>query len=204
MVAEIPLVLVANSGVPARNVPELIALAKAKPGSFHFASSGTGGVPHLSGELFKSMAGVDMRHVPYKGGAPAMQDLLGGHVQLMFDAVFTSLPNIRAGKLNALAWTGARRSPIFPNLPTIAESGVQGYATVAWLAMFVPAGTPKEIVHKVSAQVKTIVANAAMREKQLGLGVELIGSTPEEFDAQLSEEIVKWAKVIKDSGTQPE
>jgi tripartite-type tricarboxylate transporter receptor subunit TctC len=204
MVADIPVVLVANAAVPAKNVQELIALAKAKPGTLNFASSGAGGVAHLSGELFKALAGVDLRHVPYKGGAPAMQDLLGGHVQLMFDAISTSLPNIRAGKLHALAWTGKTRSPILPDLPTIAESGVPGYASAAWFAMFAPAGTPKDIVQKLSAQVKTIVSNAALRERQLGLGVDLVGSTPEALEAQLSEEIVKWAKVIKDSGAQAE
>ena len=204
MVADIPVVLVANAAVPAKNVQELIALAKAKPGTLNFASSGAGGVAHLSGELFKAMAGVDMRHVPYKGGAPAMQDLLGGHVQLMFDAISTSLPNIRAGKLHALAWTGKTRSPILPDLPTIAESGVPGYASAAWFAMFAPAGTPRDIIQKLSAQVKTIVANPALRERQLGLGVDLVGSTPEALEAQLSEEIVKWAKVIRDSGAQAE
>jgi len=204
MVADIPVVLVANAAVPAKSVQELIALAKAKPGTLNFASSGAGGVAHLSGELFKALAGVDLRHVPYKGGAPAMQDLLGGHVQLMFDAISTSLPNIRAGKLHALAWTGKTRSPILPDLPTIAESGVPGYASAAWFAMFAPAGTPKDIVQKLSAQVKTIVANPALRERQLGLGVDLVGSTPEALEAQLSEEIVKWAKVIKDSGAQAE
>ncbi len=204
MVADIPVVLVANAAVPAKTVQELIALAKAKPGTLNFASSGAGGVAHLSGELFKALAGVDLRHVPYKGGAPAMQDLLGGHVQLMFDAISTSLPNIRAGKLHALAWTGKTRSPILPDLPTIAESGVPGYASAAWFAMFAPAGTPKDIVQKLSAQVKTIVSNAALRERQLGLGVDLVGSTPEALEAQLSEEIVKWAKVIKDSGAQAE
>ena len=204
MVADIPVVLVANATVPAKNVQELIALAKAKPGTLNFASSGAGGVAHLSGELFKALAGVDLRHVPYKGGAPAMQDLLGGHVQLMFDAISTSLPNIRAGKLHALAWTGKTRSPILPDLPTIAESGVPGYASAAWFAMFAPAGTPKDIVQKLSAQVKTIVANPAMRERQLGLGVDLVGSTPDVLETQLSEEIVKWAKVIKDSGAQAE
>ena len=204
MVADIPVVLVANAAVPAKSVQELIALAKAKPGTLNFASSGAGGVAHLSGELFKALAGVDLRHVPYKGGAPAMQDLLGGHVQLMFDAISTSLPNIRAGKLHALAWTGKTRSPILPDLPTIAESGVPGYASAAWFAMFAPAGTPKDIIQKLSAQVKAIVSNAALRERQLGLGVDLVGSTPEALEAQLSEEIVKWAKVIKDSGAQAE
>ncbi|MEI6720984.1 MAG: tripartite tricarboxylate transporter substrate binding protein [Betaproteobacteria bacterium] len=204
MVADIPVVLVANAAVPAKSVQELIALAKAKPGALNFASSGAGGVAHLSGELFKALAGVDLRHVPYKGGAPAMQDLLGGHVQLMFDAISTSLPNIRAGKLHALAWTGKTRSPILPDLPTIAESGVPGYASAAWFAMFAPAGTPKDIIQKLSAQVKAIVSNAALRERQLGLGVDLVGSTPEALEAQLSEEIVKWAKVIKDSGAQAE
>jgi len=204
MVANIPVVLVANPAVAARTVQELITLAKAKPGSLNFASSGAGGVAHLSGELFKALAGVDMKHVPYKGGAPAMQDLLGGHVQLMFDAISTSLPNIRAGKLRALAWTGKSRSPILPDLPTIAESGVQGYASAAWFAMFAPAGTPKDIVQKLSVQVKAIVANPVMRERQLGLGVELAGTSPEELEGQLSEEIVKWAKVIKDSGAQAE
>ena len=204
MVADIPVVLVANAAVPAKSVQELIALAKAKPGTLNFASSGAGGVAHLSGELFKALAGVDLRHVRYKGGAPAMQDLLGGHVQLMFDAISTSLPNIRAGKLHALAWTGKTRSPILPDLPTIAESGVPGYASAAWFAMFAPAGTPKDIIQKLSAQVKAIVSNAALRERQLGLGVDLVGSTPEALEAQLSEEIVKWAKVIKDSGAQAE
>ena len=198
-VANVPVVMVVNPGVRAASVAEFIALARAQPGALNFASSGTGGVAHLSGELFATLAGVSMKHVPYKGGAPAMSDLLGGHVQVMFDAISTSLPHIRSGKLRALAWTGKARSPILPDLPTIAESGVPGYASSAWFAMFAPAGTPADVVRKVSAEVKRIVSQPAMRERQLGLGVELAGSTPEEFAAFLDEDISKWARVIREA-----
>ncbi len=202
MVANVPVILVVNPSVSAKSVPELIALAKAQPGKLNFASSGSGGVAHLSGELFNAMAGVSMNHVPYKGGAPAMQDLLGGHVQVMFDAISTSLPHIKTGKLRALAWTGKARSPILPELPTIAEAGVPGYASAAWFAMFAPAGTPPEAIRKVAAEVRRIVNQPDVRERQLGLGLEMVGSTPEAFKSILDEEIAKWAKVIQDAKAQ--
>lgn len=201
-IANVPVILVVNPAVPAKSVGELIALAKSRPGKLNFASSGSGGVAHLSGELFKALAGVSMTHVPYKGGAPAMQDLLGGHVDLMFDAISTSLPHIKAGRLRALAWTGKTRSPILPELPTIAESGVDGYASSAWFAMFTPAGTPADIVNKVAAEAARIVRRPEVRERQLGLGLEMVGSTPREFAVFLDEEIAKWAKVITEAKAQ--
>ena len=200
LVCYVPVVLVANPKVPANNVAELIAYAKANPGKLNYASSGAGGVAHLSAEMFNSMAGVKLVHVPYKGGGPAMTDLLGGQVQVFFDGVSTSMPHIRAGTLKPLAWTGRKRISVLPNLPTVAESGVPGYASDAWFALFAPAGTPRDIVAKVSREVSRIVNRPEFKARQLELGLDMAGSTPEEMEAFLAEELAKWGKVIKESG----
>ena len=200
LVCNVPVVLVVNPAVPAKDVKELIAYTKANPAKVNYASSGSGGVAHLSAEMFNSMAGVKMTHVPYKGGGPAMTDLLGGQVQVFFDGVSTSMPHIRAGTLKPLAWSGKKRVSVLPNLPTVAESGVPGFSSDAWFAMFAPAGTPKDIIEKVSRETAKIVQRPEFRARQLDLGLDMVGSTPAEMEAFLAEELAKWGKVIRDSG----
>jgi tripartite-type tricarboxylate transporter receptor subunit TctC len=200
LVCYVPVVLVAHPGTPYNNVRELVQYARANPGKVNYASSGAGGVAHLSAEMFNSMAGVKTVHVPYKGGGPAMTDLLGGQVQIFFDGVSTSMPHIRAGTLKPLAWTGKKRTAVLPNLPTVEEQGVAGYASDAWFAMFAPTGTPKDVIDKVSREVSRIVNRPEFRAKQLELGLDMVGSTPEEMQAFLNEELAKWGKVVRDSG----
>jgi tripartite-type tricarboxylate transporter receptor subunit TctC len=204
LLVNLPVILVATPKLPVSNVKELIEYDRANPGKLNFGSSGAGGVNHLSGELFNAMASTKLVHVPYKGTAPAMQDLLGGHVQLMFDAISTSLPSIRSGSIKALAWTGARRAAILPDLPTIAESGVPGYDTTSWLAMFAPAGTPDDIVQKVSVAVRKILNQPALKEKQTALGIEVVASTPAELDQTVRTEMEKWSALIKKLGIKAE
>jgi tripartite-type tricarboxylate transporter receptor subunit TctC len=197
LLVNIPVILVANPKVPASNVRDLIAYDKAHPGTLNFGSSGTGGINHLSGELFNYMASTKLVHVPYKGTAPAMQDLLAGNVQLMFDAISTSLPNIRAGLIKPIAWTGAKPSAVLPDLPTISASGIPGYDTTSWLAMFAPASTPDGIVTKVSDEVKVILNKPEEKAKQEAQGVEVVASTPKELDATVAREIPRWSALIK-------
>jgi tripartite-type tricarboxylate transporter receptor subunit TctC len=202
MLVNLPVILVATKSLPVNNVRELIDYAKKNPDKVAFGSSGNGGVNHLSGELFNALAGTKLEHIPYKGTAPAMQDLIGGHVQLMFDAISTSLPNIRAGYIKPLAWTGATRSPVLPDLPTIAESGLPGYQSTSWLAMFAPAGTPDDIVRKVSQEVKVALNRPDMVDKQTKLGINVIASTPEELDAAVRAETKQWGDLIRKIGVK--
>jgi tripartite-type tricarboxylate transporter receptor subunit TctC len=204
LLVNLPVILVATPKLPVNNVKELIEYDRANPGKLNFGSSGAGGVNHLSGELFNAMAGTKLVHVPYKGTAPAMQDLLGGHVQLMFDAISTSLPSVRSGSIKALAWTGAKRAAILPDLPTIAESGVPGYDTTSWLAMFAPAGTPDDIVQKVSAAVSKVLNQPALKEKQAALGIEVVASTPADLDQTVRTELTKWSTLVKKLGIKAE
>jgi tripartite-type tricarboxylate transporter receptor subunit TctC len=197
LLVNIPVILVANPKVPASDVRELIAYDKVHPGSLNFGSSGPGGINHLSGELFNYMASTKLVHVPYKGTAPAMQDLLAGNVQLMFDAISTSLPNIRAGLIKPIAWTGAAPSAVLPDLPTIAASGIPGYDTTSWLAMFAPASTPDDIVTKVSDEVKVILNRPEVKARQMAEGVEVVASTPKELDGTVAREIPRWSELIK-------
>jgi tripartite-type tricarboxylate transporter receptor subunit TctC len=202
LVYSLPNVLVVNPSVPARSVQELVTLAKAKPGNLTFASSGNGTTLHLSGELFKRMAGIDMVHVPYKGNAPAVTDLLGGQVNLMFDNVNNSLPHIKAGKLRALAVTGAARSKVLPDIPTLAESGFRGFNILSWGGIFGPANVPKTVVDRLNTEI-----NSALRDKQVhdllvSDGIEVQGDTPAEFQAFLQSEIARWSKLVKDSGAR--
>jgi tripartite-type tricarboxylate transporter receptor subunit TctC len=197
LLVNIPVILVANPKVPASTVRELIDYDKARPGTLNFGSSGPGGINHLSGELFNFMASTKLVHVPYKGTAPAMQDLLAGNVQLMFDAISTSLPNIRAGMIKPIAWTGAKPSAVLPDLPTVAASGIPGYDTTSWLAMFAPASTPPDIIAKVSDQIKVILGKPEMKAKQLAQGVEVVASTPKELDGTVAKEIPRWSELIK-------
>jgi len=198
------LILAVHPSLPAHSVKELIALAKAHPGQLSYSSSGVGGTPHLAGELFNSMAGVTMVHVPYKGSAPAMADLLGGHIQLTFDNMLTVLPQVKAGKLRGLAVTMTTRSPLTPELPTVAEAGLKGFEVKSWNGVVVPAGTPKEIIARLNGEIVRILRQPDLREKFLVQGVELVPTTPEEFGAFIKQDIAKWAKVIQLSGARAE
>src|SRR5258707_5134975 len=196
-------VVAANPGVAAADIRGLIALARASPGKLGFGSSGTGAASHLSAELFKSMAGVDLLHVPYKGTGQALTDLLAGHVNLMFAPAQTVMPHVQSGKLKALGVTGARRSQTLPDLPTVAESGLPGYEAVGWFGLLAPAATPKATVAKLSADANRVLAMRDVREKMLGLGAEPAGNTPEEFARFIRGDQAKWSKLMKEAGVTP-
>jgi tripartite-type tricarboxylate transporter receptor subunit TctC len=202
LVARVPNVLEVNPGVPVFTVADLIKLAKEKPGQLNFASSGSGTSIHLSGELFKTMAGVDMVHVPYKGSAPAITDLIGGQVQLMFDNLPSSLQQIKAGKLRAIAVTSAQRSPALPNIPTIAESGLPGFEATSWFGVLAPAGTPPAIINRLNAEIDKWLQSPEGKDKLLEQGALPAGGTPEQFTAYIKSETEKWAKVVKASGAK--
>jgi len=203
LLATTPNMLVVHNGVPAKTLPEFVALGK-KEGKMTFASSGSGTSIHVSGELFKTMTGIDMQHIPYKGRASAIPDLLGGRVTMMFDNMPSSLPLVREGKLRALGVTSAKRSPAAPDIPTIAEQGLPGFEAVSWFALFAPAGTPKPVVDKWQAEVKKILETPEVGKRLAEIGLEPAGSTPEELAAYQRAEITKWAKVVKDSGAKAE
>jgi len=200
LVSASPYVVTASPGLPASNVRELIALAKASPGKLSFASSGTGAASHLSGELFKSMAGVDLLHVPYKGTGQAVTDLLAGHVDLMFAPAQTVMPYVREGRLKALALTGSRRSETLPDLPTVAEAGVPGYAAVGWFGLLAPAATPKATVARISGDANRVLAERDVRDRMLALGADPSGDTPEQFARFIREDQAKWGKLMKEAG----
>ena len=202
LVAGVPNVLVVNPSVPANNVQELIAYIKANPGKVNFASSGSGTSIHLAGELFKTMAGVSMTHVPYKGSAPAVTDLLGGQVQLMFDNLPSALPQIKAGKLRALAVTSAQRASALPDVPTVAEAGLPGFDATSWFGLLAPAGTPKDVVAKLNAEVAKWLASPEAREKLASQGAIAAGQSPEDFTRHIAAETAKWQKVVKESGAK--
>ena len=203
LVATTPNMLVVHNDVPAKTVRELIDLGK-REGKMSFASSGSGTSIHVSGELFKTMTGIDMTHIPYKGRASALPDLLGGRVTMMFDNMPSSLPLVREGKLRALGVTSLARSPAAPDIPTIAESGLPGFEAVSWFAVFAPAGTPKPVIDKIQAEISRILKTPEVAKKLTDIGLEPVGSTPEELAAYQRTEIVKWAKVVKDSGAKAE
>ena len=197
-----PLVIVANPQLPAKNVAELIALAKARPGELNFASSGNGQSTHLSAELFAAMAGVKMNHIPYKGSAPALTDTMGGQTQLMFDTMLSAMPHVKAGKLKALAVTSAMRSPVAPDLPTVAESGLLGYEAIAWNGLLAPAGTPPEVVARLNAELKKVLAAPDVKDKFEAQGFAAAWNAPEDFGRFMAAEVDKWAKVVKVSGAK--
>jgi tripartite-type tricarboxylate transporter receptor subunit TctC len=199
-----PNALVVNPNVPVKSVAELIALAKAKPGSLSYASTGNGSSNHISMELFKSLAGVDIVHIPYKGSGPAVTDLLGGQVHVMFDNAPNVMPHVKAGKLRALGMSGAKRSSFAPDIPTVAESGVPGYEVAVWFGVVAPAGTPREIIQKLNAEVLKILAMPDVRERFLSQGVEPVGSTPEQFGEHIKSQMAKWGKVVQDAGVKAE
>ncbi|HYT98577.1 MAG TPA: tripartite tricarboxylate transporter substrate binding protein [Casimicrobiaceae bacterium] len=202
LIVRLPNLLVVNPDIPAKNVTELITLLKANPGKYSFASSGNGTSQHLSGELFKSMAGVDMQHIPYKGSPPALQDVVGGQVAMTFDNITTAWPLAKGGKLRALAVTTAKRSAVAPDVPTLSESGLAGYEIGSWQGVFAPAGTPPAIVKRLNAEIVKIINMPDVKEKLIGLGAEPVGNTSEEFAALVKTEVVKWAEVVKKSGAR--
>jgi tripartite-type tricarboxylate transporter receptor subunit TctC len=193
-------VVTANPRLAAANIRELIALARANPAKLTFGSSGVGAASHLSAVLFKSMAQVDMLHVPYKGTGQALTDLLAGQVDLLFAPAQTVLPHVKAGKLKALAVTGAKRAETLPGVPTVAESGLPGYQAVGWFGLLAPAATPRSIVTQLSADVNRVLAQAEMRAKMMALGADPGGNTPEEFARFIREDQAKWAKLMGEAG----
>ena len=202
LVARVPNILEVTPSLPVHSVSDLIKLAKEKPGQINFASSGSGTSIHLSGELFKTMAGVDMVHVPYKGSAPALQDLMAGQVQLMFDNLPSSLGQIKAGKLRPIAVTSAQRAPALPDIPTIAESGLPGFEATSWFGVLAPAGTPPDIVKRLNGEIDKWLQSPEAKDKLLAQGAVAAGGSPEDFAGYIRSETDKWAKVIKASGAK--
>jgi tripartite-type tricarboxylate transporter receptor subunit TctC len=196
------LVMVIHPSVPANNLKEFIALAKSKPGQLNYASSGPGTPYHMAGELFKAMAGVNIVHVPYKGSSGARTDILGGQVQMMFDAITTMAPNVRAGKLKALGTSGKARSTVLPEVPTVSEAGVPGYETTIWLGIMAPKGTPREVVDKLNAEITKAANSPDMRAEWAKQGAVAMSMKPDEFEQYLKQDIEKWAKVVKTSGAR--
>ena len=197
-----PRVLVVHPSIAARNVSELIALARANPGKLSFSSAGSGSSSHLSGELFKHMAGVDMIHIPYKGSAPALNDLLGGRVSMTFDSIAVYAEHIRSGKLRPLGVTSLKRIGALPDVPAIAESGLAGYDVSNWLGVMAPAATARPVINQLNAAITQAMSDQAMRKQLLGLGIESASTTPEEFAALIKSEIGKWATIVKASGAK--
>lgn len=202
LIAESQTVLVVNPALPVKSVAELIALARAKPGQLNFGSTGTGGISHLAGEMFNSMAGVQMTHIPYKGTGPALTDLLGGQIQLMFND--TVLPHIKSDKLRALAVTGVKRWPQLPEVPTLAELGVPGYETYNWFGILVPTGTPAAVITRLNREIVALIQEPAMQAWMQSRGAEAVSSSPEEFAAYIRKELAKWARVVKEVGITAE
>ena len=197
-------VLVVHPSLPAKTVKEVITIAKARPGELSFGSSGPGATDHLAGELFKTLTGVNMVHVPYKGGAPAMLDLMAGQVQTVFSTVSTAIGAIKGGKVRAIAMTGDKRFELMPELPTIAEAGVPGFEVRNWYGVFVPAGTSREIVMRLNGELTKILQMPDVKAKLLESGIEALHGSPEQFAAYIQSETKRWAKVVKDSGARAE
>ena len=204
LVATIENVLVVHPSVPANNVVELIRYAKANPGKLNYGSSGLGSTYHLGAELFASQTGISLTHVPYKGQGPAAQDLLAGHIQLMFDSFNSASPNIKSGRVRALGIASAKRHADLPDLPTIQEQGVNGYLTTIWVAFFLPAKTPQAIVDKQSAELIKVIQNPEVRESFSKLGMQAVSNTPDELGVLTKTELAKWTKVVKEANIKPE
>ena len=193
-----PLIIIANKSLPANNIQEFVALAKAKPGTLNFASSGVGAAAHLTMEMFKSRMGLELVHVPYKGTAGALQDTVAGNINVMFDIVGPLMPQVTAGNVKALGLAAKEQIPAAPGVKTIIEQGVPDFVSGTWAGIIAPAGTPKEVVDRIAAEAKKALADPAMREKLAAQGIVAVGSTPDEFRAFVTDEIARWAKVIKD------
>ena len=204
LLSKLPNVLVVSNAFPAKNVPEFIAHAKANPGKVSYGSSGVGAVPHLSMELFKKLAGIDIVHVPYKGSAQVLTDLLGGQIPVMFDNLPANLPHIKFGRIRALATASAKRNPQLPDLPTFIESGVAGFEVTGWLGMFAPAATPRNVIATLNAHMVKALTAPDTQKRLAEHGAEASPSTPAEFGALLKSETVRWAQVIKDAGVPSE
>ncbi len=202
--ASSPNIFVAHPSVNARNFKELIALAKAKPKSFSFASAGVASIGHLTGELINTLAGIDLQHVPYKGSGQSVIDLLAGQIQLMVSGMSSVMPHIKAGRMRSLAVTGGQRSSAMPEVPTLAESGFPGLEATAWYGLHAPANTPKAIVTRLHGDIAKALKLPDVKQRLEGLGFDLVGSAPEAYDAYIKSEIVKWAKVVKASGAKAE
>lgn len=199
-----PLVLMVPANSPFKSVKDIMAVAKASPGKLSFASGGLGGSHHLSGEMFKSLAGLSITHIPYKGGAPATTDLMGGQVDMMFEQMYSAAPSVRAGKLRALAITSKTRSPLFPDLPTMAESGVPGFEVQNWQGLVAPAGMPAALIKLLNETVNKALADPAIKEQMLGQGNELGGGAPEQFATLIKSESDRWGKLVKSANIKPE
>ena len=199
-----PLILMVPEDSPFKSVKDIIAAAKAKPGTLSFASGGLGGSHHLSAEMFKSIAGLNMTHIPYKGGAPATTDLMGHNVDMMFEQMYAAAPSVKAGKLRGLAITSKTRSPLFPDMPTMAEAGVPGFEVQNWQGLIGPAGLPAAIVKQLNETINKGLADPTIREQMLGQGNELGGGTPEQFAAFIKTEAERWGKLVKANDIKPE
>ena len=200
--ATMPMIMVANAQLPVKNVPELIALAKAKPNGISFASSGSGGAPHLVGELFKNVTGAPLQHVPYKGSAPGAADVAGGQVQLMFDAIAPHLPHLKSGRTKVLAAISPARLPIAPDAPTMSELGFAQVAASIWYGMMAPANTPKALITKLNAEANKALAMPEVKERLSGAGIDVGGGSPEDYAKFVRDELAKWGPVVKASGAK--
>jgi tripartite-type tricarboxylate transporter receptor subunit TctC len=203
-VAQVPLIMVVHPGVAAKNVAEFIALAKASPGRINYSSAGHGSTGHLTGELLKARAGIDIVHVNYKGGGQAVQDLLGGQIQMLMTGLATVEGHLKGGKLRALAFTASKRVPGAPDVPTLAESGYPGLEVASWYGLLAPAGTPQDIVRKLNADINRILQAPDVRERLTTLGTEPTGGTPEQFAETIKTDTARWAKVVSDAGIRIE
>jgi len=203
-VVDVHFVFLANPALPAGNVQELIELAKKRPGEIAYSSSGPGGAPHLAMELFKRRAGIDLQHVPYKGSGPSFNDLIGGRVMLTMDSLVQSLPHIRSGRLKALAVLGPKRTALLPEIPTIAESGLPGYALTNWFGLLAPAATPRQVLVQLNADVLKILQQEDLQKRIADLGADVVGNSAEEFGAAMRAESAQWAEIIKAAGIRVE
>jgi tripartite-type tricarboxylate transporter receptor subunit TctC len=202
LVVSSPQLLALHPSVAAKSVKELIALAKARPGQLNYGSAGTGTSPHLTFELFKSMAAIDVVHVPYKGTGPAITDLIGGQVQMMITGVVALMPHVKSGKLRAVGVTSAKRVPALPEVPTIAESGVAGFDVSSWFGVFLPAATPRAIVMKMNREIHRILENPEVRQRLIDQGADPASNTPEEFAAYVKSEMTRWGQVVRSTGAR--
>jgi tripartite-type tricarboxylate transporter receptor subunit TctC len=205
LIAELPLVLLVNPALPAKSAKELIALANSKPkGEMTYSSSGSGGSMHLAGELFEDASGVQLLHVPYKGGGPALVDLIAGHVNLSFATILESFGFVKGGKLRALAVTSDKRSPALPDVPTLAESGLPGYNSISWIGLLAPAGTPQPVIDKVAADVREVLAAADVSQRLIDQGATPVGSSPAQFKSLIDNDRQRYARIIQEKGIKPE
>jgi len=201
-VVEMPLVMIVNPSSPAKSVRDLVQMAKKSPGKLSYGSSGNGGSPHLAMEMFKSMTGVFINHIPYRGSAPSVQDLIAGQTDVVMDTIFLTTPQVQAGKARALAQTGTKRSAYLPDVPTMREAGVEGYEATSWLALAAPGGTPSAVVQKLNAAANEVLKSTAIREQLTKQGLEILAGTPEDSARHLRVEVEKWGRAVKSSGAK--